>query len=291
MRKLLFFLALFLVFVVVTFPHRLIVDHFVAGPLAKAGVGLTFGDVSPCWPPGYTIDDVRLRYRGWELALDDVQVDLSFTGSIRFDADGCGGIIRGSYHRAGEDESGRPHAPGFEVTLSDVNPATCVTPDTFTVSGTFGGAVELDGVGQGARGALLGATATSGHATVSGHKGTIAGTLPPAADDPTATGRPIGTWEFAQADLEASLDGLDVVVTKAAARAEGVAWQLDSLRLTPIARGRARLVGRLRARTIDQSARAKAILAILPKAGNGRDGWRHYRLGGTLVAPEIIGLK
>jgi type II secretion system protein N len=291
MRKLLFFLALFLAFIVVTFPHRLIVDHFVGRPLAKAGVELTFGDVSPAWPPGYAIDDVRLRYRGWELALEDVQVDLSLAGSIRFDADGCGGIIRGSYHPAGEDESGRPHAPGFEMTFSDVDPATCVTPDTFTVSGTFGGAVELDGVGQGPRGALLGATATSGHATVSGRKGTIAGTLPPAADDPTAAGRPIGTWEFEQADVDASLDGRDLVVESATARAEGVAWQLDSLRLTPSARGRARVAGRFRARTVNDSTRAKAVLAILPRAGEGRDGWRHYRLGGTLVAPELIGLK
>jgi hypothetical protein len=80
-------------------------------------------------------------------------------------------------------------------------------------------------------------------------------------------------------------------VNRARARAEGVEWQVSKARVGPRTAGSARVSVDVRARRIDESPRSKAVLGLLPRAAEDAEGWRRYRVSGTLSAPKLIGLK
>jgi len=122
----------------------------------------------------------------------------------------------------------------------------------------------------------------------------LAGALPQpqtAGTQPATPVQPIGSWEFARASLRAHVEGPEVVIDDASAEAEGLHWELSAGRLTPGAASRTRINVDLRARKVDDSPRAKAVLGLLPRAGEDTNGWRRYRITGTLDAPRIVGLK
>src|SRR6185503_17616942 len=148
------------------------------------------------------------------------------------------------------------------------------------------------GLGAGIPQSVLGRAARAGTLEIEGVKGVLAGALPQAAGaQPAPPPQPIGSWEFARASLRAHVEGGEVVIDDASAEAEGLHWELAGGRLTPGTAARTRINVDLRARKVDDSPRAKAVLGLLPRAGEDANGWRRYRISGTLDAPRIVGLK
>lgn len=79
------------------------------------------------------------------------------------------------------------------------------------------------------------------------------------------------------------------MVTRGEAEAEGLLWQTDNAAIvfsgqTP------RMQAELTAKRLDDSARSKAILGLLPKAVE-KDGRRRYRLTGLISSVQVTGLK
>jgi hypothetical protein len=116
--------------------------------------------------------------------------------------------------------------------------------------------------------------------------------LAPASPQQAASApQPIGSWEFARVELSAHIDGGDVGVDAATAEAEGLRWEVSTARLSAGPGARIRVNAEMRARRLDDSPRAKAVLGLLPRATESPDGWRRYRISGTIDAPKIVGLK
>jgi hypothetical protein len=161
------------------------------------------------------------------------------------------------------------------------------------LSGSFQGNAAFEGLGAGAAGGVLGRTARTGTLEVEGVQGIVAGMLPqaPGSADRAIPPKPIGSWEFARAALRAHIEGPEVVVDGASAEAEGLHWEVSGARLAPGSGSRTRINVDIRARRLDDSPRAKAVIGLLPRASEDAQGWRRYRISGTLDAPKIVGLK
>ena len=245
------------------------------------------GAVRPAlWPPGYTVSDVRLRSRDVSVSLDSVRLDLWFGSGAH--ARACGGTIDGTFSKAAAGKPGN-----LQVRFDALNPSSCVQGSPISITGAFGGQIQFEELGDGGGGSLLGRTAGRGSLAVEGTSGTLSGYLPTA---PSATGesqgaKPIGSWEFARIALHARLEHGEILVEDASADAEGVHWELSGGRLASGIAGRTRISAELKARTVDDTPRAKAMLGILPRAGEDAEGWRRYRISGTLDSPKIVGLK
>ncbi len=289
MRRVCIFAALALVFLAWTFPHRRVVEHLVSARLTPLGLTTTFDEVSfSWWPLGYYIEGVDILRAPYSLHLDSLYLSLHWSGFMQFDADGCGGSLRGSLRRERRGDEERPSGTRtLELVFDQIDPARCLGLNGLTVSGTFGGELVLAALGRGDSNSPLGRAAASGHLSLEGHTGRFSGTLP---SRPGSTGRPIGEWSFQSATLEAQLRNGQVLLEDANALAERVEWRVTKARLAPSAGSSPLILADLNARPADGSPRAKAIIGLMPKAGE-RDGWRHYRISGTLDAPQIIGLK
>jgi hypothetical protein len=178
--------------------------------------------------------------------------------------------------------------------FTDADPARCLDLADLRVSGTFGGELQLDGLGDIVAKESSASYPNSGRLVIEGKSGTVSGSLPIAGMAPgkkPQSGTPIGEWTFTRAELNATLADGDVLLERAHADAEGVAWELTKGR-AQLAPGRqVRINADLRVRRLDDSGRSKGILGMLPKSGEDPEGWRHYRLAGSLDAPRLIGLK
>lgn len=289
MTRILAFIALLAIFVVVTFPHRMIVERMLSARLANTGVEISIEEVSPRLPLGYKLLGVDVGTDTYSTKLDEIRLGLGlFSRRLKFSAAGCGGELSGSIDR---NKKGRR----LFVEFSQIDPSSCARLDSLVVGGTIDGKLELEGLGTGRRGGVLGRTAATGTLAMDAKAGTVSGHLPsrtPASSDGTPSGIPIGSWEYDNAHLEAHVDqGKDVVVDAFEAQAEGVDWRIASARLVGGQPGRVGINADMRARRLDDSGRSKAIIGLLPKAGENNDGWRRYRISGTLDAPKIIGLR
>jgi hypothetical protein len=182
----------------------------------------------------------------------------------------------------------------LELIFTDADPARCLELAGLRVSGTFGGELRLDGLGEGSAKESRAPHRNSGRLVIEGKSGTVSGNLPSAG---TATGKkpqagtPIGEWQFTRAELNATLSNGDLLLERAHADAEGVAWELTKGRAQLVPGRQVRINADLRVRRLDDSGRSKGILGMLPKSGEDSEGWRHYRLAGSLDAPRLIGLK
>jgi len=297
MKRILLFGALLLAFVVWTFPHRLLVERLLANRLAELGVQVGIADVTPAWPPGYRLTQLDLQRGPYSMHVDELWLDLFTSGGLRFDADACGGTVRGSLYMepSTSDPRAAKHAgKRIEVYFDQLDPSVCMHLGSVELGGTYAGELRLDGLGHGAQ-SPFGRLSSEGHLAVEAHDGSIGGYLPGSAavgdGDTDAPGLPIGEWAFARASADARIAGADIVVDKADAQAEGVEWHLDKARLAASGSGTVRISGDFRARRLDDSGRSKAIVSLLPKAGEDDQGWRHYRIAGSLAAPRILGLK
>ena len=289
MKRLAVFAALLVVFVVWTFPHRQIVEQILARRLHGLDVHVDMGSIAPSlWPLGYRLGDVVVRGPGYSLGVDAVRLGLRPGSDFR--ADVCGGSLQGNVGPSARNDGTEQLALRFER----IDPSACLKVGALELSGSFDGSAALDGLGTGAGSSVLGRSVRAGTLEIHGTQGVVSGTLPPspgAIGDAAAPPKPIGSWEFSRAALKAHVDGSDVIVDGATAEAEGLHWELSSARLTPGIGARTRINVEMRARRLDDSPRAKAVLGLLPRATEDPDGWRRYRISGTLDAPKIVGLK
>ncbi len=299
MKRILAFSVLLVVFLVWTFPHRSVVERMLKSQLAEIAVDLRLGEVALAWPPGYRVHDLVATHDPYGLTIDSLHFDLLGRSTFHFEADACGGLVRGTLDRvaadAAEKDSAKTSGKRLEFIFTDADPARCLRLADLRVTGNFGGELRLDGVGKGDSGSTLGSVARSGSLVIEGRSGTISGNLPSIDNSPTGkkvrAGAPIGEWTFTRAALTARLANGDVIFENAQAQVEGLAWELTKGRVQLAPGSQVRVNGDLRVRSVDDTPRSKGILGMLPKAGEDEDGWRHYRLAGSLDAPRIVGLK
>ncbi|MEE8312282.1 MAG: type II secretion system protein GspN [Candidatus Binatia bacterium] len=290
MRKVLPFVALFIAFLVWTFPHGLLVERILKSRLSELDIAVSTGDVTLTWPPGYRIENVSLHRDAYGVDIDSLHMDVFLGGGVSFDADACGGTLRGKLEAEPRDAKARARegdGKRLEFIFDEVRPGNCLRLGAITVDGTFGGELRLVGLGKGT--GAMGPLAASGALLLEARDGMISGHLPPAADG--SEGAPIGEWRFERINAEGRIDHGDLIVERGHVRAEGVEWQVTRARLGPRTAGSARISGDFRARRIDESPRSKAVMGLLPKAAEDKEGWRRYRVAGTLAAPKLIGLK
>ena len=289
MRRALVFFGLLLVFLAWTFPHELVVRRLLSSQLGSSGLEATVVAVKPSlWPLGYRLDGLALSREGFRAEIDSVHVGVGFTGNLSFDADACAGILRGSLERTHADDGGTMR--NLEVHFDDVDPSTCLELGGPAVGGKFSGVLALQGIGRGKQASEI---ARAGSLTLEGRDGSVSGTLPSTRiTKPSGKRRepqPIGRWEFARLSIDARLADSRIVVTHANAEAEGLEWETGAAKVD-LGRGTPRVEVELRAKRLDDSARSKAILALLPKSAE-KDGWRRYRIVGTPSSLQLAGLK
>ncbi len=276
-RHLLFFALVLFVFLLWMFPHRMLVERLLL-PRARAyGVSIEIASVAPSWPPGYSLYDTRLATGPYRIAFERVRLLLGVFGIRRAEISACGGHI---VARLGTHDSARSAV----VTLQDVDPASCLKIDDFKVGGSFDGRIDVVLTEK--------RSPPSAQVVLDAREGEVSGLMPSGMPRGTTPPErmPIGAWTFSALHLEGRSEGQVFTVVRGNAKAEGVAWEIDGLRLARRASGSVSLSGDLRARRDDGSKRSKAIIGLLPKAPQRGDGWHYYRVSGTLDAPHIVGL-
>ena len=289
MRRRTLFVLMAVVFFIWTFPHELLVERIARRSLATIGVKLELASLEVDWPrllrmsaspPGYMAREVRLSSGPYSMVLSALHFGFGWRGGMTMEADACGGIWRARLKR------GRR----FDLSFTDVDPLHCLNLGPLVVGGRFGGSVELRNLGKGSGGPVLGNLASAGNLSIEGTRGVVSGRLPPPSSG-AAEGRPIGEWEFARLSLEADIDDDSLALGRSAAEAQGAQWQILGGRISPGPGSEVRTNVDFRVRPFDDSARGRAVIALLPEATEGPSGWRRYRVRGTLAAPSLIGLR
>lgn len=291
MKRAALFLALFSVFLFLTFPHELVVRRLLLSRVPPE-LGVTFATVSPSLHPlGYRLTDVELSHDPFRARLDSVSVGLGWLGALRFHIVACGGTVDGSLLRGTASDGGR--ARDLEIEISDIDPSQCLDLGGPAIEGRFHGHIALRGIGSGNARDALGKFARAGTATLEGENGVLSGYLPASrAVKPSGKRRepqPIGRWEFSRASVDAEAKADRIVVNRAEAEAEGLLWETETASII-IAGQLPRVQVELTAKRLEDSARSKAIIGLLPKATE-KDGHYHYRLTGPLSGVQISGIK
>ena len=281
MKRAAFFIALLLVFAVWLFPHRLVVERLMVRPLNARGWTVELARVRPAWPPGYVLSDVILTTGGFRLTVDRLHAGRLWNGVRRIDARLCHGHLMLDLRKedAGVDLHG---------VFEGIDPSTCVESSALTLAGTFDGTIDARGIlpARSPGGIPL---VSSGRFAVDAAEGRISGDLPGAAGRPELS---IGNWAFRDLHLEGMIEPARITLRRTRAEAEGVEWRIDQLTVAlaePIVSSR--ISGGFRGRRLDESVRSKAMLGLLPKATEQRDGWRRYRISGTAAQPRLVGLR
>jgi len=273
MRRLLLFGLLFVVFVALTAPLERYLTPWLGGALGRFGVALELKTLRLALPAGIQATDLRLSNGSFSLDLDSLYIGIMRS----FVARGCGGARI----------DGRATSDGVDLRLANLNPSRCVKLGRLTLAGTFDGAVSLSGI------SLLNPTfgdQTRVHVELRTNGGTIGGYAP--AGPQGQTGEvPIGEWEFQQAVLDAAYRDGKLEVREGLARTDGVVWELLGASLPPRHGDELEVRVDFRARIEEDSPRAKALLGLMPKAGEDVGGWRHFRVVGPLASMKLIGLQ
>jgi type II secretion system protein N len=291
MKRAALFSALFVLFLFFTFPHELVVRGLFLSRL-PADVGITFAKVSPSLRPlGYRLTDVELTHEPFRVRLDSVRVGLGWLGGLRFQLAGCGGSVDGAMVRGNANESGGSR--DLVIQLTDIDPSKCLELGGPSIEGRFGGRITLAGVSAGTPRDALGKLARSASISLEGENGVLSGYLPASrAVKPSGKHRepqPIGRWEFSRASIDADIKGDRLVVSRGEAEAEGLLWETQTASVV-LAGQTPRIQAELTAKRLDDSARSKAIIGLLPKAAE-KDGRHHYRLSGPLSSIQVAGVK
>ncbi|RMF25110.1 MAG: type II secretion system protein GspN [Deltaproteobacteria bacterium] len=279
MKRLVFFTALLLVFAVWLFPHRLVVERLMVRPFRARGWIVELDGVRPAWPPGYVLANVVLASDGYRVAIDRLQVGRGWNGARRIDARLCGGRLNIEL-RAGDNGT---DARG---SIDALDPSACVDSSSLTLAGTFEGTIEARGITPARAPEDPPVVVSSGTFLLEATEGRVSGNLP------GTQGLSIGNWEFRNLHLEGDLEPSRIVVRRSRAEIEGVEWKVDQITIRlghPLAASR--VSGSFRARRLDESVRSRAMIGLLPKATEHRDGWRQYRISGSTSQPRLLGLR
>lgn len=271
--RLLLFGLLFALFVALTAPLERYLTPYLTGALAPLGVSVEMKTLRLSLPAGVKATDVHLGADNFSLDLDSLYVSVLRS----FAARGCDGA----------SIDGKMTSASVELQVSALNPSRCIRLGRLSLDGTFDGALSLTGVSL-LRGVL--GDEAAGHVTLHTEGGTFGGYLPRRSDNPAAD-VPLGEWEFQQVALDAAWRDGKLEVSEGKAQTDGVAWELLGARLSD-RRGDAREVHiDFRARVERDSPRARALLGLMPKAGEHAGGWRQYRVVGPLASMKLIGLQ
>lgn len=291
MKRVALFLVLLSLFLFFTFPHELVVRRLLLSRIPP-DVGVMFSKVSPSLRPlGYRLLDVELSHDPIRARLDSVSVGVGWLGALRFDLRACGGTVDGSVVRgiANDGNSSRD----LVIELSDIDPSACLELGGPSIEGRFHGRIALAGLAGGNARDVLGKLARSGSLSLEGENGVLSGYLPPSRSvKPSGKRRepqPIGRWEFARTSIDAEIKGDRLVVTRGEAEAEGLLWETETASII-VAGQSPRIQAELTAKRLDDSARSKAIIGLLPKSVE-KDGRYRYRLSGPLSSVQVTGLK
>lgn len=277
MKRILLFLLLLLLFTLWRFPHRRVVEAMLARPLTPLGFQLSIAEVGYAFPLGYRLDGVRLSHDQDGLAIQSLTLQPSLRHGLNLSASACSGSIDGSL--------GSRH---LALSFSDLDPSDCIDSGTLRLQGRFSGELDLDSPGWTRGHAPAGAGALKGHLELQSPSGTVSGSLPARSG---GTPFALGEWEFRDLSAKTQLSGDAIDVSAIQAFSQGIDWQLTRGRVSRSSPDTLRIAAELRARATGKPSRAKAMFALLPKAAVAADGWRHYRIGGSLHAPTLIGLR
>jgi hypothetical protein len=149
-RKTLPFVLLFIVFLVWTFPHGLLVERILKSRLSELSIAVSTGDVALTWPPGYRIEHLSLSNDTYGVDIDSLHMDLYLGGGVSFDADACGGSVRGKLESEPKEAEIRARdgdGKRLEFIFDEVDPDSCLRLGSIAVDGTFGGELRLVGLG------------------------------------------------------------------------------------------------------------------------------------------------
>ncbi len=281
MKRAVFFIALLLIFAVWLFPHRLVIERLLIRPLGARGWNVEFTRARPAWPPGYVLSNVVLATDGFRLTVDRLQVGFLWNGMRKIDARLCHGHLTVDVRK---EDSGMV----FHGVFKEIDPSTCVESSTVALAGTFDGAIDARGILP-ARSPGGIPVVSSGRLSVNAAEGQISGDLPGTAGRPELS---IGNWTFHDLHLEGTFEPARITIRRTHAKAEGVEWRIDQLTFVPAEPiASSRISGGFRGRRLDESVRSKAMLGLLPRATEHRDGWRRYKISGTAARLRLVGLR
>lgn len=272
MTRLLLFGLLFTVFVVLTAPLERYLKPYLDEQLGRGGLTLELKTVRMALPAGIQATDLRVGAGPFSLDLDSLYVSVLRSFAARM----CGGRV-----------DGKADSDSVELQAAGINPSRCLQIGRLRLDGAFAGSLSVTGISV-LRGAL--GEQTEAHVTIHTDGGSIGGYVPAAVENGTEE-VPIGEWEFQQAALDAAWRGGKLEIREGRALTDGVVWELLGASLAPRDGDRPEVRVDFRARIAEDSARAKALIGLMPRAGEDAGGWRHYRVVGPLASMKLIGLQ
>jgi hypothetical protein len=224
--------------------------------------------------------------------LGSLRIGIDWLGTPTFRIEACGGSVDGRLVRGNSRDGATTR--DLTIQLTDVDPSGCLELGGPSIEGRFAGQITLVDVAHGNPREALGKLARSGSVTLEGRDGVLSGYLPASrVVKPSGKRRepqPIGRWEFSHLSVDAEMKTDRITVTRGEAEAEGVAWATKEASVVLGGPQPPRLQAELMAKPLEDSARAKAIIGLLPKAAD-KDGWRHYRASGPLSSIQLGGIK
>ncbi len=267
MKRLALFVALLTVFLLLTFPHQILIRRLVSKPLAASGIEVSMAKAGFALPLGYRVRALRAAKGPYGVTLGSVYMSLS----RRVSAKACGGSVEGRI--------GSFSAPQLELELDGIDPSLCLELGGLDLAGDFAGTVEISG--------RPGTEGGSGSLNITANEVSVSGKLPEAAGEAVPAGLDIGQWRLSDVALEAAFTGYRVEISSARALIEGLEYELAATLAEPTRARAAPLGGQLRVRAATPTNRGKVLLGMLPKARERAGGWRAYRVGGTVAKPFI----
>ncbi|MFN2426400.1 MAG: hypothetical protein ABR587_08135 [Candidatus Binatia bacterium] len=267
--RILLFLAAFVIAVLMTAPlERWLLDAL-RGPLAAMGAELRVASVRLALPAGVRATGVGVDMKEAGIDIDSLYVGLT----RRFEADACGGSIRGSIQ--GE---------AVWFVLDDVDLSRCLRVGQLALETPLDGTIRFDGVDVW-NSRLTDSPRARVDVTSAG--GVFRGSLAHARQD--GADLPLGEWEFTDFVLRASLVQNEVIVEEGHTNTSGVEWQLVGAKLPP-ADSRTGLRIDFRARQVEDNPRARALIGLMPKVAPDAAGWRNYRVTGSMSSPRLLAI-
>jgi hypothetical protein len=263
----LLFLAVFAVAVLLMAPLESWVLEAVRPPLDAVGAELRIGSLRFALPAGIRASGVGIDSEAAGLAIDSLYVGI--TRAV--DADACGGHITG---RVGRES--------LVFDLDGVDPSQCLRVGKLSFESSLSGRLEVEGVD------LLSPRADApvkARIDVTSSEGMFGGILEHAGRD--GSDLPLGEWEFTDLVLHATLDRGEVDIEEGRALTSGVLWELLEARL-PAQGDRSGLRVDFRARQVEDTPRSRALIGLLPRGTADADGWRNFRVTGSLASPRVV---
>jgi hypothetical protein len=265
-RALLFF-AVFAIAVLMMAPLERWVLEAVRPPLDAVGAELRIGSLRFALPAGIRANAVAVDSDAAGLDIDSIYVGI--TRSV--DADVCGGHV-----------SGRVGRQSLSFDLEDVDPSRCVRVGKLSLQSALTGRLSIDGID------LLEPRADApvkARVDVESSEGMFGGILEHAGQG--GADLPLGEWEFSDLVLHATLDRGEVDVEEGHAMTSGVRWELLAAKL-PDRNERNGLRVDFRARQVEDTPRSRALLGLLPRGTADSNGWRNFRVTGSLSSPRVV---